>query len=439
MSMAVDQSLNLKAGSIIQGKYEIVKCLGAGSMGMVYAVKHLELQGRLLAMKVLFSDVAKDEVQSARFRNEIVASYEVNHPHVVRAYDFFREGEMVAYTMEYIPGGDLADKLNDDQLMPIEQIIDILEQMASGMEAIHKAGIIHRDIKPENILIADDGSIKITDFGIAKNLKGPRLTDHGGIVGTFAYVAPEYLESGNVDIRSDIYSIGVLAYEMVTGEPPYTGKNVIDEMHLRLTTDPTPPDRLRSECPEQLSKIIMKALSRNPIDRQQTAKELRISLSKLSNTTRGFTRSYSPRKQETVIPKILDSDVARMITGVKNSLEERAYLSGHVMPDESTQGVNSININQSHDPFDTSGYSAPVASFQPVSVSRGKLSTEKIKELNVDLNARDFDYYDGGSVVDWIGYFFTIVLGIFSGLLIMNWLYPSAITEAITKVSGLFK
>lgn len=439
--MSLDQSLDLKSGTVLQGKYEIIKCLGAGSMGMVYAVKHLELQGRVLAMKVLFSDVAKDEVQFARFRNEIVASYEVNHPNVVRAYDFFREGDLVAYTMEYISGGDLADKLGEDELLPIDQTIEVLEQMVSGLEAIHKAGIIHRDIKPENILIAEDGSIKITDFGIAKNLKGPRLTDHGGIVGTFAYVAPEYLESGSVDVRSDIYSVGVLAYEMITGTAPYSGKNVIDEMHLKLTTDPAPPINLRKECPEQLSRIVMKALSRNPIDRQQSAKDFRISLSKLLNSTKGFTRSYYVKKQDNFKPKVMDSDVARMISGLKNSLEERAYISGHLIHAEELGEADSHRVEPGA--FDTyEQYISNEASKGYVSVSNSRLSPQKLEILKTDLSEREYvidEDDESRGLFEYLGYFMTIAVGIICGLLVINWLSPSSISEALSRLMGLIK
>jgi serine/threonine protein kinase len=439
MSMAVDQSLNLKPGSVIQGKYEIVRCLGAGSMGMVYAVKHIELQGRVLAMKVLFSDVAKDEVQSARFRNEIVASYEINHPHVVRAYDFFREGDLVAYTMEYISGGDLADRLNEEELIPIPQAIDMLEQMASGVEAIHKAGIIHRDLKPENILMTEDGSVKITDFGIAKNLKGPRLTDHGGIVGTFAYVSPEYLESGNVDVRSDIYSLGVLAYEMIAGQAPYNGKNVIEEMHLRLTTDPLPLNSIRPECPEELSRIVLKALNRNPFDRYQTARELRIEISKISNSTRGFTRTDFSRKPEVVKPMVLDNDMARMISGLKNSLEERAIISGHISEVE----VNNQIQNQSSLVSTFFEEEQALSNYaRPISISKAKLSAEKIKELKDDLSDRDYRYTIDDSTTpsfEFTGYFLTSIAGILFGLVVVNWLSPSSIPETIDRLTGIFK
>lgn len=225
--MGSDHFLNLQPGTIVNGRYEVVKCLGTGSMGMVYACRHRELQGHIVAMKVLFSEVARDEVAAARFRNEIVASYGVSHPNVVRAYEYFRDGDLIAFTMEYIGGGDLADKISVDEKIAVPEIVRMLQQMCSGVQAIHDAGIIHRDLKPENILLTAQGDIKITDFGIARTGTGPKLTEHGGVVGTIDYVSPEYLEQGQVDARSDIYALGVLAYEMITQESPFKGKSVI--------------------------------------------------------------------------------------------------------------------------------------------------------------------------------------------------------------------
>lgn len=266
--------LNLQPGTVVNGRYEIVKCLGTGSMGLVYACRHRDLQGHLVAMKVLFAEVAKDPIAAARFRNEIVASYGVNHPNVVRAYEYFRDGDLIAFTMEFVGGGDLADRINMEGHIPISEVTRMLLQMAAGVQAIHRAGIIHRDLKPENILLTSDGDVKITDFGIARTGTGPKLTEHGGVVGTIDYVSPEYLERGQVDHRSDIYAVGVLAYEMITGETPFKGKSVIETMTMRLRSDPPPPDIIRPECPARLSEIVLKAMARDPDVRYQSAGDL---------------------------------------------------------------------------------------------------------------------------------------------------------------------
>ena len=273
-SMSMDTSLNLQPGTIVNGRYEVVKCLGTGSMGMVYACRHRELAGHIVAMKVLFSEVARDDVAAARFKNEIVASYEVSHPNVVRAYEYFRDGDLIAFTMEYIGGGDIADKISNSEDIPIDEIVRMLSQMCSGVQAIHDAKIIHRDLKPENILLTTQGDIKITDFGIARTGTGPKLTEHGSVVGTIDYVSPEYLERGEVDTRSDIYALGVIAYEVITHEAPFKGNSLIEAMTLKLRTDPVPPIELRSDCPPLLSDIVMRALARDPEQRFQTAREM---------------------------------------------------------------------------------------------------------------------------------------------------------------------
>lgn len=265
---------SLQPGTVIGGKYELVKCLGAGSMGMVYACRHRELQGQMVAAKVLFNEVAADKTAAARFKNEVLASYEVVHPNVVRAYEYINDGDLVAYTMEFVGGGDLADKMSRAEPMSLSEFIRIVSQMAAGVQAIHDAGIVHRDIKPENILLTTEGNVKITDFGIARKRNGPKLTEHGGVVGTIEYVAPEYMLRSQVDWRSDIYAIGVLAYEMVTGEPPFRGDSAYASISKRLQSDPEPPSSRRVDCPPEIDAIVLKALARDPEDRYQSALEM---------------------------------------------------------------------------------------------------------------------------------------------------------------------
>lgn len=424
--MDVEHSINLKAGNIIQGKYEVLRCLGAGSMGMVYAVKHLDLQDRILAMKVLYADVAKDDVQAARFKNEIVASYEVNHPNVVRAYDYFKEGDLIAYTMEYVSGGDLADRLNDENLISISESISMLKQMASGLAVIHKAGIIHRDLKPENILISSDGSIKITDFGIARTAKGPRLTDHGGIVGTFAYVSPEYLEYGKLDFRSDIYSIGVLAYEMIVGSAPHDGSNVIESMHAKLSTDPKEPYLLRKECPKALSDIVMKALARNPENRFQNAEELYNSLAAISEEVSRIPKKVNSsqaveRQVETKIGrtqrKVEDSEIINMIEGLKESLD------GIPMED--------YPRSQSQSP------SIPSVIHQPaVTISQGRLSAQRFKELQDDLGTRKGGF-TFSSILSGVSAMFTGLLTFVVGALIGLMVLKQSSLSSFSYILGL--
>jgi len=280
--MTEEHAISLQPGTVIDGKYEVVKCLGAGSMGLVYACRN-RILGQIVAVKVLFPEVASDKVASARFKNEILASYEVSHPNVVRAYDYINERDLVAYSMEYVGGGDLAAKLGAEERMSIPEIVRMLGQMAAGCQAIHDAGIVHRDLKPENILLTSEGNVKIADFGIARNRHGPKLTEHGGVVGTVEYVAPEYMLKSQVDWRSDIYALGILAYEMVVGESPFKGDSVYAAMTKRLKTDPENPSKLRPECPTELDRIILKAMQREPEKRYQAAREMLADLQKLGS------------------------------------------------------------------------------------------------------------------------------------------------------------
>jgi serine/threonine protein kinase len=274
-AMADDIHSILHPGTVIAGRYEVVKRIGTGSMGHVYVCRHRELPGHLVATKVLFPDVAADRIASTRFRNEVLASYKLSHPNVVRAYEFINDGDLVAYTMEYVGGGDLANRLSDpSNLIPIPEVVRVLSEMCLGVQAIHDAGIVHRDLKPENILLTESGAVKIGDFGIARTGQSRGLTEHGGVVGTIDYVSPEYMMDSKVDWRSDIYAIGILGYEMVTGDSPFRGESVIASMKKRLVADPAPPSSLRPECPKELDAIVLKAMTRNPEERYQAAADM---------------------------------------------------------------------------------------------------------------------------------------------------------------------
>jgi serine/threonine protein kinase len=146
--------------------------------------------------------------------------------------------------------------------------------MTAGVQAIHDAGIVHRDLKPENILLTNDGTVKIADFGIARKKNGPKLTEHGGVVGTIEYVAPEYMLKSQVDWRSDIYAMGILAYELLTGDAPFRGESAYASISKRLQSDPEPPSKFRAECPVELDTVILKALRRDPEQRYQSATKM---------------------------------------------------------------------------------------------------------------------------------------------------------------------
>ena len=257
-------------GDIVANRFEIVRPLRDGCQGAIYLVKHVDFPERLIAMKVLLLSEHEDfETTAARFRNEVMAAYSVTHPNVVRIYDYIREGSILAFTMEYIIGGDLADLLAYEEPLKFYQIVHILEQVCNGLIAVHEQNIIHRDIKPENILITKDGQVKISDFGTAR--VGQTLSKKNGITGTVAYLSPEYIKEGHLDLRSDLYSLGVVAYEMVVGEVPFQGNNLIESISERLKENAPSVLKKNDKCPKKLAKIIDKLLQLNPEDRYQSA------------------------------------------------------------------------------------------------------------------------------------------------------------------------
>lgn len=257
------------------GRFEVVRCLGSGTMATVYLCRHRELAGAAVALKVLFPELARDETFCTRFRDELTASYAVSHPNVVRSYEYFRDGDFVGLTMEYVDGGDLS-QLMEKGPIPITHCIELLTDIADGLSAVHAAGIIHRDLKAENILITSDGRAKIADFGIARSRSDLNSSD--AVVGCIDYVPPEYLEDGTIDFCSDVYAIGLLAYEMITGQLPFEGESLIETMNLRLRGVYTEPKVLNRACPARLSDLVVRAMERDPARRFATAAEMKAEL-----------------------------------------------------------------------------------------------------------------------------------------------------------------
>lgn len=392
--MGEDRFRNLQPGTVVNSRYEVVKGLGTGSMGVVYACRDRELGGRLVAMKVLFAEVAADKVSAARFKNEIFASYSVNHPNVVRAYEYFVDRDIVAYTMEYVGGGDLAERMGNSQLIAIEDIIKILTQMCCGVFAIHKEGIIHRDLKPENILITSQGDIKITDFGVARCGTGPKLTEHGGVLGTIDYVSPEYLELGHVDARSDIYAIGVLGYEMITGKAPFVGQSVIETMTMRLRTDPRPPSDLRRNCPPSLSSVILRAMNKNPADRYQTADAIVADLDAIPREQLTRSDNTSSRLDQSITSSgrsdNSQSNLRRLVSGMSSSMNEQT--NKHITGLQSVPVVHSTRRQSLSDNIDESLVRQADASFSSRAQSvTPKLFTKTVETTSVSVEVNTCD------------------------------------------------
>lgn len=260
---------------LIINRYKIVEKIGAGSIGTVYACLDTLQEDKMVAVKVLYTELAADATIVARCSNEYFATYSLRHPNVVKAYDFIQQDEKVIVSMEFVEGTNLAQRLDDfSNQLTVEEIRSILCQILSGLQAMHDGDIIHRNLKPENILLTSDGVPKIGDSGIARTETGGQLTHQGGVLGAVHYIAPEYMLESRIDWRGDIYALGVLAYEMLTGQPPFHGKTIYEVMQQCLKGELQPPCTLRADCPQEMSDIIAKALTRDPEKRYQSAAEM---------------------------------------------------------------------------------------------------------------------------------------------------------------------
>ena len=256
------------------GRYNIIGELGQGAMGTVYKAVD-PLIDRVVAIKTINLTLAldeKDEYES-RFYQEAKAAGRLSHPNIVTIYDVGKSGEIAYIAMEFLQGRELRDILNDGQRMPVEQVINIVAQVAQGLAYAHENGIVHRDVKPSNIMIVRDGHVKITDFGIARMVSAAVRTQTGMVLGSPKYMSPEQVVGKLTDQRSDIFSLGVMLYEMLTGQAPFAGENVNAIMYQTLNSNPPPPSTLSPNVPEMLNFIVAKALAKKLEHRYQDTKE----------------------------------------------------------------------------------------------------------------------------------------------------------------------
>ncbi len=260
------------------GNYKLVEKLGEGGMGAVYRGVDVMVE-RDVAIKMLRPEIARQPEIVERFRAEAVALARLNHPNIATLYSFFREGDEYFMVMEFVLGRTLESIIRDFPVMRSEQAIAISSQVLDAVEHAHSYGILHRDIKPANIMLTGAGQVKVTDFGIARVLGKARTTQAGCIYGTLEYLAPERVRGQEADIRSDLYSMGVVLYEMLSGRLPFERDNSYDLMRAHL--EETPPSFASfglTSVPSELEKVVAKALAKLPEERFATAGEFRTSL-----------------------------------------------------------------------------------------------------------------------------------------------------------------
>ena len=300
--------------------YRILEKLGEGGMGVVYRAEDTRL-GRQVAIKFLSTRLASDPLALDRFQREARAASSLNHPHICAVYDVGRRDDLPFLVMELLDGVTLRRKIHGTP-MPLDLMLDLAAQMADALDAAHSLGIIHRDIKSANVFVTDRGQAKVLDFGLAKLTQyhtggidpfsdtrmadsSPPSTATGQTLGTLSSMSPEQARGDDLDARTDLFSFGVVLYEMATGREPFTGRTTALVFDAILRSDPVPPSEVMPYLPAELDHIILKALEKDRTVRYQTAAELRADLKRLQRdsdhsrpraTTAAASRGRAPRR-----------------------------------------------------------------------------------------------------------------------------------------------
>lgn len=263
----------LQSGAVLAGRYEILEMLGEGGMGAVYKARDRELT-RLVALKVIRPDLVRNPVIVERFKQELRLSHQVTHRNVIRIYDL-GEGEGVKFiTMEYIEGKDLRTLIRERKKFGPEQTVNIIQQVCQALDAAHNVGVIHRDLKPQNIMQDGSGRILVMDFGLARTLQGDGMTLTGALVGTVEYMSPEQALGKQLDQRSDIFALGLVFYELLTGNKPFVAESDIASLVKRTQERAIPVSNIDADIPEALSGIVNKCLERDPAARFASIQDL---------------------------------------------------------------------------------------------------------------------------------------------------------------------
>jgi eukaryotic-like serine/threonine-protein kinase len=304
---------------VLANRYEIDAVLGQGGMAKVFKGTDRVL-GRTVAVKVLSPQFAGDHQFVSRFRREAQAAAALNHPNIVSVFDTGDQGDVHFIVMEYVEGRTLRDAIRQEGPILPERAVEITEEVARALAAAHEAGLVHRDVKPGNIMLTSDGSdAKVMDFGIARTTTGDTLTQTAAVLGTASYLSPEQAQGQPVDARTDIYSLGCVLYEMLTGRPPFTGDSPVSIAYKHVKENPVPPSRLNDDVTQSLEAVVMKMLAKNPTNRYQTAAEL---LEDLERVRQGLPPLATP---------VLPGDTTEMLT--REEADRTAVMTG-VPPEE---------------------------------------------------------------------------------------------------------
>ena len=267
----------MKIGQIVKERYEILEILGEGGMAFVYKARDMQLE-RFVAIKTLKPNYVNQETFVDRFKREAKTAANLNHPNIVQIFDWGIEDEPY-FVMEYIEGNTLTSIISKNRTISLSDILFIGAQVSSGLHAAHQKGLVHRDIKPGNIMITPDGKVKVTDFGIVSlQNEESDITKTGSILGTASYISPEQAQGKPVSIESDLYSLGTVLYELITGKAPFNGDSPISTATKHLTEKPEKPSLFRRDLPKGVESAILKLLEKATYDRFKSAEDLRATL-----------------------------------------------------------------------------------------------------------------------------------------------------------------
>jgi len=277
------QQISLEPGTLLDDRYRVIKRIGEGAFGIVMLVEDVVVNEQII-LKFLNPKVASDESVVRRFVHELRYARKITHENVIRIYDFLTFDKNYAISMEYFASHSLGTEIRSGRSKDIKRSLRLLHDLLVGLEFAHRANVVHRDLKPANILIDDDDQVKIVDFGLAAaaTSSDSRVTKSGILVGTPTYMAPEQARGQAIDQRTDIYSLGVMMYEMFTGKPPYTGSDSMAILFKHVEGNPKPPRALNPDLPEELQDVILKAMSVKREDRYQSVEELAAALDTLT-------------------------------------------------------------------------------------------------------------------------------------------------------------
>src|SRR5271157_256434 len=318
----------LQIGDVLGGRYEILQLLGEGGMGAVYKAADRELD-RFVALKVIRPELASNPSILARFKQELLLAHQVTHRNVIRIYDLGEAEGVKFITMEFIEGQDLRSIIREKKKFAPEEAVEVIQQVCLALDAAHTVGVIHRDLKPQNIMRDATGRILVMDFGLARTLEGDGMTQTGAIVGTMEYMSPEQALAKDLDQRSDIFALGLILYELLTGKTPFQAESALASLIKRTQERAIPVSDIDAQIPGALSGIVSKCLERDVNERYQTASAILADLNtwkdKRAAGTIKFDASVKPWGQTLPWPLIAGIVTALILTITGYMFRERLF------------------------------------------------------------------------------------------------------------------